>query len=413
MRVSGAGIGVAAAAVVVVAAVGTVAVVGWDDLIEPLVGGGEEVPIEPLVPENEVPLEPLVTPDATPGGASVPPGTELAEAYRIEITNTFTAVHDVTISRDRQEGTESYTGDIVARGNGRYEGTAIATATNAWSQNTLGEECSGAYSGRQTVALVGIVREADTLPETMIHNDDPGGVYLALYATEPAGGVEWADPDDDCGRGVASEFLPVTYSGPELQSSAIGGAVVRLPPPGFGVVEERFDYEGPGLFGPVAYEWVFRVNPIDVDEAEEAEVTEGDPLEIPSLTGSFDLTIEGGADAGTYAVDLEDAEYAVCEIGILDELTLSYSDPEGEVSYLNVVVYELEEAENGTEAFELQVGLGESGEGPYVSPYLGTDEGTATLQIDGETAELEVTGESADGETVRFDATCEPLADLR
>ena len=258
--------------------------------IPPLVAD-DEVALEPLVPEedgDEVPLEPLV-PSGDPDDPLepeplIPAGTELAEAYRIEVRHAYTAAHDAAIAADRQDGDEWYSGDIVRVAEDRYEGELVAVAS--LEQRVTGMmdySCTITWVGRQVVRAVGIVRTADSLPPSMIQGDDAGGVYLPLYIPEPVGPVEWSDPDDDCG-GVTSEWLPISWTDPS-SGSALGGAVPRLPPPGFGKIEERFDYDGPGILGPTTYEWVFTLTPISAAEVRSADVLLGDALEIPPLVG--------------------------------------------------------------------------------------------------------------------------------
>lgn len=272
------GIALAGAALAVGAlAVGAVAldVIEIPSLVE------EDVAIEPLVEDDEegddgVPLEPLV-PDA-----SVPAGTDLAEAYRIEVRHNYTAAHDVGIAADTQAGDEYYVGDLLRAGDDRYEGHVVALATlDQTAVGMMGDSCHITWSGQQLAEAVGIVRTADSLPSSMIEGDDPGGVYLPIYITEPVGAVEWSDPDDDCG-GVASEWLPISWGDPD-SSSALGGAVPRLPPPGFGMVEERIEYTGPGFFGETTYTWVFTITPISADDVREPPDLTDEGVEIPPL----------------------------------------------------------------------------------------------------------------------------------
>lgn len=255
--------------------------------IPPLVPD-EDVALEPLVPEDdadEVPLEPLVPsdePDPLEPEPLIPAGTDLAEAYRIEIRHAYTAAHDAAIAADTQDGDEWYAGDIVRVAEDRYEGELVVIASlEQHVSGMMNYTCDITWVGRQVVRAIGMVRSADSLPATMTEGDDAGGVYLPLYVPEPAGPVDWSDPDDDCG-GVASEWLPIGWTDPS-QGSALGGAALRLPPPGFGKIEERFEYEGPGFFGPTTYEWVFTITPISAAEVRDADVLIGDAIEIPPL----------------------------------------------------------------------------------------------------------------------------------
>lgn len=239
-----------------------------DDGVEipPLVEDGD-VDIPPLVEDAEVPLEPLI-----------PPGSDLAEAYRVEIRHTYTSAFDAGIATDTQDGAAWYGGDLVRVGDDRYEGTFVVIASlDQTAVNLLGDTCHVTWTGRQVAGAVGIVGTADSLAGYMLEGEDAGGLYLPMYLTDPIGPVDWSDPDDDCG-GTASEFLPIDYNGPELQGSSVGAAAPRLPPPGYGKIEERIEEDA---FG-VAYEWVFTLTPISISEVQEVEVGDG-PIEIPPL----------------------------------------------------------------------------------------------------------------------------------
>ena len=252
--------------------------------IPPLTGDGDDaVELEPLVDDEEttedgVPLEPLVP------NASVPPGTDLAAAYRIEVRHNYTASHNVGIAADTQVGDEYYVGDVVRVGDSdRYEGWLLAVATLDQTATGMdGSTCHIYWAGRQVGDAVLNVWQGEDLPEYMLPDADPDGVYAAIYLTEPAGPVDWTDPDNDC-NGATSDILPVSWTGPELQSSALGAATPRLPPPGFGKIEERIEYSGPGMFGETTYTWVFTITPLDADEVQEPDDLDVEVIAIPPL----------------------------------------------------------------------------------------------------------------------------------
>lgn len=245
--------------------------------LEPLVpdDDGEDVALEPLVPTDEVGEEPEPEP-------LIPAGTDLADAYRVEIRNSYTAAHEIGIARDTQAGDEFYVGDLARVAGDRYEGELIAIASlEQDASGAMGYRCTITWTGRQAVRAIGVVRPADTLPSSMTEGDDVGGTYLPIYVTEPAGPVDWSDPDDDCG-GVTSDWLPIGWSHPD-SGSALGGVAPRLPPPGYGKVEERVEYEGPGILGPTSYVWVFTITPIAASEVRDLDSLADEAIEIPPL----------------------------------------------------------------------------------------------------------------------------------
>lgn len=391
--------------------VGALAATGTlDDLLEPLVGADDEGDLAPLVEEGET-----IGPGAT---VSIPPGTELAEAYRIEVIGTSDTDLQVDVGGEAPAGTqqmetlETYVGDLVRVSDGRYEGRVMATSQASYVGEFLGEHCAGAWDGRQTVLMVGIVRTDESLPDYVQPSDDPGGVYLPLYVTEPLGSVDWSDPDNDC-EGETSPALPLTYGDPD-STSALGGSVPRLPPPGFGMVEERFPIRGPLFLGPFQFtdattEWVFRITPIDREEAEEAEVIEGDPLEIPSLV--FDVSIDGGPDDGTYAGTLrrEGFDEVECALGPTGLTVSVYAD--AELSYLYLEVPDPESATSGTDAFFFSSGFDGATDGPTIAPADGLGEGSASVTLTDDAAEIEVVGETDEGVGIQLEARCSPLGE--
>ena len=348
----------------------------------------------------------------------VDPESGLALAYRVEIVQSYTAAHDTAIATDVQEGMDEIRGDIVAIGNGRYCGRLVATSTGTQTGNSgimtqpfIGDqECTRTWDGRQTVNAVGRVMSPSEIPSYMEGGTaGRGELHIALYLTTPAGGVEWADADGECVGGV-SEVLNLDFVGEELQGSAIGAAVPRLPADDLGAsMVDVFDYDGPGLFGPMTSQEHFTITTIVPTDVEIPRTTRGGSA--GAAGAGFAANIQGGPHAGDYegafGTNFESGALAECSTGISDEVSFNGFDAAQDPSSIYVRVYDLGTGE--TERFEVLITFGDGAELAdtiYISPDLGEGTGTATAERIAGRAQMHVEGESTDGVSVELDVSC-------
>lgn len=341
-----------------------------------------------------------------------PPGSGLAEAYHVVITEVWEVSHDVGLAADVQKGIDSYVGDIVAVDAGRYCGRFVATSTGTQDGTFLGQECHVTWDGRQTVDVVG--RVMDEVPAYM---PTPGadstgstsGTKIALYLAVPVGGAEWKDADNDCG-GAPSPVVGLSYVGEELQGSAIGGVTPRLPAPEDAQTQrDTFVYSGPGIFGPMTWDSEFVITAIGPNEAKMPQPTRGAPIR----QGEFAAGIDGGPNAGDYEGSFGDDPANHCSLGVVDELVFSYYDEDREITSVYLTVNDPGRA--GTESFDLNIVFGDGQDledSLWVSPEQGIGSGSASVEVSEDGATVAVSGETDDGVGIDFTGDCPAVTSL-
>lgn len=233
--------------------------------------------VEPLVPDDGDDSE-LVEP-------LVPAGTDLASRYRVVLT--YTSRDDMgemgmglgAIREGWIEHEDRFEGEASASSGGRWEGQLIGTAIGrdhvAATLIGVGDyTCSSTWDATQAVDLtLEILEESDLTG--LVTDPEPGAVYASI-TLDSTGGVEYADPMDECdptggsGEEDLSDFVaPLGPTGDD--DFAPFGAYscvheqmcqlsVMLPPTGYGKLIERLDQSVAGFSEA---EWVFQLEAVD------------------------------------------------------------------------------------------------------------------------------------------------------